>query len=300
MEQVIQFQRTPVIALPLPKPAPRITEVVLLVSDLDKSIDFYQRVLGLDTQPVADGYAELILGSGHRLILENCGVHGPSPHHSARQGHVALLYPSRDSLGAIVRRVATQGDTLISNTIDHGVAVSVYLSDPDGNNLELCYDRLIAEWPRTAGEHPNPAENWPMDVWELMRSADVDESYPLIGHLELVVSNLEESLDLFMDLLQLSINVRTTQAVYGTWRGYHHDLAIQHVASVSSAWLPRCPGLKSFTVSGFAKAQLEEILTNLGKSEYNWQIQSQGVQLKTFDGVTLLLLQAESEQVYET
>ncbi|GAB3220560.1 hypothetical protein GCM10027423_52310 [Spirosoma arcticum] len=266
----------------------------LLVSDLDKSIDFYQRVLGLVTQHVADGYAEFNLGSGHRLILEDCGVLGPSPHQFGRLGHIALLYPSRGSLGATVRRVATRGDTLINEAIDHGISGSVYLSDPDGNGIELYYDRLVAEWPRTAEEHPDPAGIWFLNIEDLMRNADVEESYPLIGHLNLVVSNLEDTIDLFVDLLQLSVNLRTAQAVYGTWRGYHHDLSFRYVAGVSSDWLPSCAGLKAFTVSGFEKSQMEDILTNLHESSYSRQVLSDGVQLKTFDGVTVRLLQAES------
>lgn len=63
--------------------------------------------------------------------------------------HVAILFPNRAELGAAVKRVLSAGLEL-EGAADHGVSEAVYLRDPDGNGLELYWDRPQAEWPRTS------------------------------------------------------------------------------------------------------------------------------------------------------
>src|SRR5215213_3781924 len=123
-------------------PAVRIGHVHLRVADLDRSLAFYRDALGLGV--TADGRergldaAFLAAGDYHHHIglntWESVGATSAPDGHTGLD-HVALLYPDRAELGKAVQRL-----------LDHGVAVSVYLSDPDGNGVELYYDRPRAEW----------------------------------------------------------------------------------------------------------------------------------------------------------
>ena len=142
---------TPLANAPRPvAPAVRIGHVHLRVADLDRAIAFYSGVLGLDvTQRFATGAAFLSAGGYHHHVglntWESAGGTPPPPGHTGLY-HTAFLYPTRADLADAVARVIAAGIP-IEGTADHGVSEAVYLSDPDGNGVELYRDRPRAEWP---------------------------------------------------------------------------------------------------------------------------------------------------------
>jgi catechol 2,3-dioxygenase len=133
-------------------PAVRIGHVHLRVADLDRAIAFYRDALGLSV--TADGRslgldaAFLAAGDYHHHIglntWESADGTPPPPGHTGLY-HVAFLYPDRHELGHAVRRLLAHG-LPIDHATDHGATVSVYLDDPDGNGVELYYDRPRAAW----------------------------------------------------------------------------------------------------------------------------------------------------------
>lgn len=133
-------------------PAVRVGHVHLRVSDLDRAITFYRDSLGFTL--VADGRAAgidaafLAAGDYHHHIglntWESAGSTPPPPGHTGLY-HVAFLYPDRRELADAIERLRDHGHPIDHGT-DHGANVSVYLADPDGNGIELYYDRPRAEW----------------------------------------------------------------------------------------------------------------------------------------------------------
>ena len=133
-------------------PAVRVGHVHLRVADLDRSIHFYRDILGFNL--TADGRRHGIdaafLAAGdyhHHLGLntwESAGSTPPPPGHTGLY-HVAFLYPDGRELGHAVKQLLDHGHPIDHGT-DHGANVSVYLDDPDGNGLELYYDRPRVEW----------------------------------------------------------------------------------------------------------------------------------------------------------
>jgi catechol 2,3-dioxygenase len=153
-------------------PAVRVGHVHLRVADLDRALAFYRDALGLGV--TADGRgagldaAFLAAGDYHHHIGLNTWESAggtPAPRGHTGLDHVAFLYPGRRELGRAVRRLLDHGHPIDHGT-DHGGTVSVYLSDPDGNGVELYYDRPRAEWYDAAGRPILKAERF--DYRELL------------------------------------------------------------------------------------------------------------------------------------
>jgi len=122
-------------------PGLRIGSVELAVSDLERSTDFYERVLGLGLISREEGTARLGTDPERpALLLSEIAAPTPVPVGSTGLYHVAWLHPSRAALAQSLRRVAGSR-WAIEGAADHGVSEAVYLSDPDGLGIELYADR---------------------------------------------------------------------------------------------------------------------------------------------------------------
>jgi len=131
-------------------PGVTIGHVHLRVADLDRALAFYQGVLGFDLTSRMPGAAFLSAGGYHHHIGLNTwqsrGASPPPPGHTGLY-HVAIRYPTRRALADALRRLA-EARILLEGASDHGVSEALYLHDPDGNGLELYWDRPQEQWPR--------------------------------------------------------------------------------------------------------------------------------------------------------
>ncbi|ETW11837.1 biphenyl-2,3-diol 1,2-dioxygenase III [Roseivivax marinus] len=153
----------------------RIGHVHLKVSDLDRSIDFYQRVLGLKLMQRYGPSAAFLSAGGyhHHLGLNTWDSKGAGPAPRGYPGlfHTAFLFPDRKTLGEALARAIAAGIE-ISGAADHGVSEAVYFDDPDGNGVEIYRDRPEADWPRD--ENGDLAlYNRPLDLQALLADAGV-------------------------------------------------------------------------------------------------------------------------------
>ena len=132
-------------------PATRIGHVHLKVADLDRSLAFYCGVLGFQLMQRMGSQAAFISAGGyhHHIGLNTWMSKGGPPPARGTTGlfHAAILYPTREVLADAVRRVLAANIPL-DGAADHGVSEAIYLRDPDGNGLELYWDRPEKDWPR--------------------------------------------------------------------------------------------------------------------------------------------------------
>jgi catechol 2,3-dioxygenase len=130
-----------------------IGHVHLKVSNLQRALDFYCGVLGFElTTMYGEDAAFISAGGYHHHIGLNTWYSkgaGPAPQRSAGLFHTAILFPTRASLANAYRRLLAAGWPL-TGVADHGVSEALYLDDPDGNGVELYWDRPKEEWPRFA------------------------------------------------------------------------------------------------------------------------------------------------------
>jgi catechol 2,3-dioxygenase len=152
-----------------------IGHVHLQVTDLPRALAFYRDLLGFEVMLLAGGQAAFLSAGGyhHHIGLNTWHSRGGQP--AQREGvaglyHAAILYSTRAELATIVKRLMQAGYPL-RGASDHGVSEAIYLDDPDGNGLELYWDRPRAEWPTTAsGEFTMYTH--PLDMQGLLRLAE--------------------------------------------------------------------------------------------------------------------------------
>ena len=128
----------------------RIGHVHLKVSDLNKSLEFYRDLLGFEVTMMYGTQAAFISAGGyhHHIGLNTWHSQGApkAPVNSVGLYHTAILYPTRKDLAVIFLRLHTAGYP-ITGASDHGVSEALYLDDPDGNGVELYWDRPKEMWP---------------------------------------------------------------------------------------------------------------------------------------------------------
>ena len=131
-------------------PKTRIGHVHLKVSDLDKALAFYQDLLGFELMQKYGTQAAFISAGGyhHHIGLNTWYSKDaqPAPVHAPGLFHTAIVYPTRKDLAAILQKLL-DADYPLTGASDHGVSEALYLDDPDGNGVELYWDKPKEQWP---------------------------------------------------------------------------------------------------------------------------------------------------------
>lgn len=149
----------------------RIGHVHLKVSDLDRALGFYRDILGFEVTTMYGDQAVFLAAGGyhHHIGLNTWHSKGSAPASRQAPGlyHAAILYPRREDLAAVLQRLLDAGYP-IRGASDHGVSEAIYMNDPDGNGIELYWDRPQEAWPR---KHNGDLEMYtrPLDLQALLR-----------------------------------------------------------------------------------------------------------------------------------
>ncbi|HEY0895526.1 MAG TPA: VOC family protein [Sphingobacteriaceae bacterium] len=134
-------------------PRTRIGHVHLKVADLERALEFYQGLLGFEITQKYGDQAVFISAGGyhHHLGLNTWYSKGAAPGPVRAPGlfHTAILYPTRYDLAVIFSRLL-EAEYPLTGASDHGVSEAIYLDDPDGNGVELYWDKPQEVWPRNA------------------------------------------------------------------------------------------------------------------------------------------------------
>ena len=154
-------------------PETRVGHVHLKVADLDRAIAFYSGLLGFDVTQRYGAQAAFLSAGGyhHHIGLNTWESKGAPPPPPGRTGlyHTAILFPDRKALAQVLHRLMLAGWPL-DGASDHGVSEAIYLTDPDGNGVELYRDRAEADWPR-AEDGSLKMVNRPLNLDRLLAEA---------------------------------------------------------------------------------------------------------------------------------
>jgi catechol 2,3-dioxygenase len=216
----------PEAAPPVLPPTLHLGAVHLTVTDLDRSIAFYEDAVGLQLHRREDSVAAMGVGEKDLIVL----YEEPEARQAGRHAglyHYALLFPSREELARVALRLAATR-TPIQGASDHGTHEAIYLPDPDGNGIELAADRPREHWPRRLEYAGGPQ---PLDLDGLLAAVGGEEPRDqadpglAIGHVHLHVGDLDRGLGFYRDVLGFEqMAFIPGAAAFVAAGGYHHHL----------------------------------------------------------------------------
>ncbi len=266
--------------------------VQLRVSNLDRAATFYERLIGLTAAEQPDGSVLLGGAAGWPPLLSLTGDSAAPPRNPRQTGlfHLAILVPTRRDLAvALVRLV--QGGWHLDGASDHLVSEALYLSDPEGNGIEIYRDRERSDWRLGPDGKPQMA-TLPIDLDDLiaeLRDAPIDPARDgrmpagtRIGHVHLQVSELRETERFYIGVLGFDLITREYPgALFVSAGGYHHHIGLNVWNSRGGATPPPTGvGLRAFELRLGDPAALAAVLA---------RVEAAGVKPEsTPDGATLV------------
>ena len=202
--------------------------VTLWVADLDKMIRYYRDAIGLELFSEVNGRAFLGQGTTTIVILESKpGMKYASPG-EAGLFHTAILFSSQAALAKAVASVAKQHPGTFTGSADHLVSKAFYFNDPEGNGVELYWDRDRSEWSWAHGSiemdtiflDPNDF------LREHLTESPVEEAKK-VGHVHLSVGSVEAAEEFYVKMLGFEKTLNWgNAALFVSAGGYHHHMAM--------------------------------------------------------------------------
>lgn len=270
-------------------PATTLGPAHLRVRDLDRSVRFYTEVLGF-TQAAREGdSATLTTGGADAWLRLTAQPDAASrPPRATGLYHVAILVPSRQALARSLRQLAER-DYPLTGVADHLVSEALYLDDPDGNGLEIYRDRPREDWPRVNGQIQMATD--PLDLRALLREG-LDDERPWtgldpatrVGHMHLRVSNLDEAVSFYQDVLGFDLITRFGgSAAFLSAGGYHHHIGMNTWESRGGSPPPaNAVGLRDFEIVVPSAAELARVAERLGAAGVAFETGADGA-IETHD-----------------
>lgn len=268
------------------KPTTFIGHVKVKVENLQRSIEFYQDVLGFDILEQTASTVKLTTdGKTSFLSLEQPKDVLPKEGKTTGLYHFAILLPDQSALANIVLHFVEKGIRFGSS--DHLVSEALYLHDPDGNEIEIYRDRIPAEWEWNGDEVDMAVD--PLDFENLLKYATPDKPWyrmsaeAVMGHIHLHVSELKKTEEFYVKGLGMDVvNRYGGQALFLSYGKYHHHVGVNTWNGVGApAPAKNSVGLESFTLIFDHEEARKQTVTNL--KQIGSEVFEQNNQLFTFD-----------------
>jgi len=249
------------------------THIALKITDLDKSLKFYQKIMGFNILEknkksailTADGINPLITleepENIKRKELRRTGLY-----------HYAVLLPSRKDLGKFIKHIMNTGYPIIGAS-HHGISEAIYLQDIDDNGIEVYADTPVSTWRWKNNTLEMPTKV--LDIRSTVAEA-VNETWErmpeeaIIGHIHLHVSDLDEAEKFYVNGLGFDIVTKIpNQATFISTGGYHHHIAF-NIWNGKNAPPPseNSVGMKYFTVKLAGQKSRHDAIDRLNRLGY--------------------------------
>jgi catechol 2,3-dioxygenase len=245
-------------------------EVNIKVKDLEKSLAFYQNIMGFKVLDKTDRKAALTTdGKTTLVILEQPENVIPKEGRMSGLYHFAILLPSRADLSVFLRHFLGTGYPL--GAADHYVSEALYINDPDENGIEVYRDRPSKEWTWKNGLVDMATEE--LDGNSILAESDAEwKGLPegtVMGHIHLHVGDLQKAEEFYTKGLGFEVVSHYPQAVFLSTGRYHHHIAINTWQGVGAPTPPEnSVGLNWYTIVFPNEAARESVIQQLRQLGY--------------------------------
>ncbi len=279
----------------------RIGYVSLNVSDIQRSLEFYESILGFRVlgRPSNDKALLSTAGNPSSHLVELLQIKDKESRRSAAVKsaglyHFAILLPERKYLADMLQNLSDKRDQVhFDGLADHLVSEAIYIRDPDFNGIEIYRDRPHSEWRWSNGTQLQMA-TLPLDTDDLLIESTEKRWKEMpaktgIGHVHLHVRNLSKAMKYYNEMLGLNLTTTYPGAYFFAAGTYHHHIA-------TNTWLgtnilsaaPDALGLNHFGVELPSKEAFDETIDGANVKEKSFsQSRSNSMFLQDTDGITI-------------
>lgn len=256
--------------------------VHLTVSNLERSLVFYQRSLGFQVYHQEGDTAYLGAGKNDLLVLTEQPGAVRVPRTTGLY-HFAVLVPSRLELARVLRNLV-ETETALDGGADHMVSEALYLSDPDGNGIEIYRDRPRSDWEYSDGTLKMGTD--PLDYQGILSELQHDSNPwaglapgTILGHMHLHVASIPEAEKFYSDIIGFDVMVRYhPSASFLSAGGYHHHLGVNTWNGVNAPPPPpNAVGLRYFVVQLPTDEAKENLILRLEKADVTFELRENKV-----------------------
>lgn len=246
-------------------------QVSINVTNLESAITFYQNIIGFKVLEQTERKVVLTAdGKTGLLTLEQPVDVIAKEGRTSGLYHFALLLPTRADLSIFLRNLLQTGYKFGAS--DHIVSEALYITDPDGNGIEIYRDRPSSEWTWSNGEVSMASD--PLNGESLLAESDSEwrglPADTIMGHIHLHVSDLQKAEEFYMKGLGFTIVSHYPQAIFIATGGYHHHIALNTWQGVGAPTPKKnSVGLNWYTLvfpSEEARGKVIEQLREIGAS----------------------------------
>ncbi len=262
--------------------APSLTlgPITLSVQNIQIMKQFYAEVIGLSL--IAESVDRVTLGFKKTplVILQQSDLQASHPR-SAGLYHLAILFTSQRDLAHAVKRVVEKTPDLFSGSGDHLVSEAFYLTDPEGNGVELYYDRDRSVWQWEDGLVKMDSLYIPLPEYintHAMTSGAHDGMQ--LGHVHLKVGDIQQAKKFYIDILGFTITSHMPSALFMSIGGYHHHLGMNTWESSGAKPRSDSLGLHTFEIVLPAQENLDALKERLKKAAVSFEEISRGILFK--------------------
>ena len=273
-----------------------VSHVTLHVMNLEKSVDFYKNVLRMRVIQ-QDTFSAHLSANGKDALVSLIRLEHGIKKQPKTTGlyHLALLLPNRKELGKVLQHFIDQKVPL-HGASDHGISEAIYLSDPEGNGIEIAADTDPSTWKWKNGQLDVFSDNGPMNVRAVLNHANHEPFLNLhedtiLGHIHLHGSELKDIRKFYEDGLQMDVVIDLPrQALFFSYGNYHHHLAVNVWNGIGAPQpASNSVGLSHFDIILPIHLSIDQIKQNLSRLNFDFEESDHSIITKDPSGNSVII-----------